>query len=604
MFYIEGDKTFIKIQETKIPLDLIYEKILIIILKIYKVGGHSNQDLIKELFYFDEKEVLLELKDVKPIEKEKKTEISFSINGKSYDIFYPNKIKVIKEKEEKEINFYHPFIFNKWLGENYKSKKLFYYDKNDKIISEKNILSNFWNVVKIEEVKYENNENKINKYSALFDLFFENEKLNEANQLSLNFSYYTNSNINEFKYYQNENRQNFIRKIDHLIMSNANPSNKIYITGISGIGKTVTLLYYLKSKRNLIKTCNFNIKSLFFNQNIKLETEIISLFNKNEKKEYIEFIKNFSNNKSTNIWINIKYILENVKICQNETYIFVFDQYKKSFNKHIILESLINMDKFLNCIFIICSSMNEDDAKMNVIYKNFPDEFSNDLKIIYLNELFSVENLLKKDSQIYKYMKKFNFSPLIYDEYINKYKEVEDINNLKRFLIEKYIHYTDDLKKYFEIKDINIIENYELINESINKDEITKSAFQKIINIIPLKQVGYIQNDKVYKFIPSCDFFYLSLREIYKNTYKTKLVEFYKIIPRNNRWQLGNFFDQLVNWNFDLNKEAFGNKIYHVIILNEIARFIKIKNVLTLINKKEYHLFTESNLNISQIFDG
>ena len=588
MYDIIGDEVFLVFNQIKIPLDLIYTKLLNL-----QLDNSSNA----ESFTYEKTNLILKYIGKEKVDERELQRIKFELNDKKYVIYEKKKIKIIIDGKEKIMNFYSPHFFNQYFSNNYEGKNLQYYDKNDKFISDKLFVNNYSIIAKVKEAKIESSEEKIAKFRALFDQYYSQENLSEAQQLNMNFQYYSKADINTFRYVDNIEREDLILKIDKLLLN----TTKIYITGISGIGKTITLLYYLKIRRNFYKSCYFNIKSLLFNQDIKLEIEMISLFHKNKKKEYLEFIKQFEEKKSSNPWINIKYILENIPIKDSSSNIIIFDQYKYSQDENKVLELILNMERLSNFIFIICSSMNDKDAKFNVLYKNFSNPLSKDLEVIYLNTLFSIENIIQKDTCFYRLMKKFNFSGKIYEEFIKNYDQ-NNLMQIKTFLSDKYISFTDQIKKYFEIRKINMIENYELLIESINKEEIDEISFKKIAQIMPLKYVGYIENLK-YKFIPSFDFFELSLRDIYKKALKSKIVEFIKIIPSNNRAQFGNIFDLLVNWNFDINKSAFGTLIHHVLILNEIARFTKIKNIITF-EKDEQNLFNETELNLEKIFDG
>lgn len=591
MYNIIGDNIYLVVNEINIPLELIYRKLL------YLQKDNSSNS---ETFTYEKTEILLKFIESKAEDEQNQLkQIKFELNNEEYSIYEKYKIKFIIEGKEKTLNLYSPDIFMNYIATNYEEKKLLFYDKNDKLISSNYAIGEFFSISKVMDSKIEESEDKISKFTAFFDQYYSQNNLPEAKKLNMNFQYYSGADINTFKYVNNKERKNLIERINKLLYKN----QKIYITGISGIGKTITLLYFLKHKRNTFLTCYFNIKSLLFNQDIKLETEIISLFPKNKKEEYLKFIEQFKKNKSINPWINIKYILDNIPIFINRYYIIVFDQYKYSEDENKVLEIILNMEKFSNFNFIICSSMNDKDAKINVLYKNFSNPLSKNIEVIYLNALFSVESLIEKDTVFYKLMKKFNFSCKIYEEFIKNYNK-DNINDIKKYFSDKYISLTDQIKIYFEIRKINIIENYELLIESINKEEIDEISFKKIAQIMPLKYVGYIEINLKYKFIPSFDFFELSLRDIYKKALKSKLIEFIKIIPNNSRAQLGNIFDLLVNWNFDINKPAFGSLIHHVLILNEIARFTKIKNVITYLERDEKNLFNEYELNLSQIFDG
>ena len=65
-----------------------------------------------------------------------------------------------------------------------------------------------------------------------------------------------------------------------------------------------------------------------------------------------------------------------------------------------------------------------------------------------------------------------------------------------------------------------------------------------------------------------------------------------------NRGEFGNIFDSLVNYHFDLQKNIFGLKISHVIIVNEIVNFSSIKKIIS--QEKDYFI---NNINFKNLFD-
>ena len=99
------------------------------------------------------------------------------------------------------------------------------------------------------------------------------------------------------------------------------------------------------------------------------------------------------------------------------------------------------------------------------------------------------------------------------------------------------------------------------------------------------------------KISASFDFFYLPLRAVYKEKTKIDLISVSKIT--NNRGELGNIFDSLVNYHFDINKNAFGFEISHVIIVNEIVNFSYFTSIIN--DNKDYF---SRELNLENLFDG
>ena len=69
-------------------------------------------------------------------------------------------------------------------------------------------------------------------------------------------------------------------------------------------------------------------------------------------------------------------------------------------------------------------------------------------------------------------------------------------------------------------------------------------------------------------------------------------------MEKKNRGELGNIFDSLVNYHFDINKKIFGLEISHVVIVNEIVNFSYIKKIIH--EEKDYF---SDQINLEKLYD-
>ena len=534
-------------------------------------------------------------------------------NTEEFAINKKNKIYYYKDEDEnksEEYEFYNIEQIEKFLEDKNENNNLIYqyYDKNNKDLSFKHSNDFFFALSKIKALSIgDDSSNKKNEfdYNNYFNEYMKNNNDKEKFQIY--------SKIGDNEYIKSEQRDELINRLNKFVYSYSEKKNYMAFTGISGIGKTTTFLYFLKKLYLRTRSCYFNMKYLLLNSNAEsLSKEFINLFtNGKEKKKYLELVNKIKNedDKYSCIWTKIKvildYIQENFSFTQK---VIIIDQYKNSFDQNYMLYDFIKSKKYKSFNFIICSSANEKDIKsditFNIIENN--DINSKALNYEYLDELCSVKNIIK-NKKIKEMMELFNYIPLYYTKFTSDYlKDEENLDEkivnekIKKFLLFEFKYITTKMKVFFEINNINIIENYNIITQILQGKELSRFSFVQYINIIPLKYCTYKkQNNEVFVFSAAFNFLYFCLREIYKNQSFNCLAMINNI--SKNRSELGNIFDSLVNWHFDINKEIFGFKINHVLILNEIVNFSYIIKIIN--NSKDY--FTEYNneLNINSLFD-
>ena len=230
------------------------------------------------------------------------------------------------------------------------------------------------------------------------------------------------------------------------------------LTGVSGIGKTITLLEFLRVNFVNYQHCYFHIKDLTKKSNIeKLAVEIVKLFNKKQfLKNYIELVRKIESTRNLSIWDKIimilDYIIEmNNKFIKEQKIIIVFDQYKLGFDSNQTLFNIIKEEKYVSHIkFIICSSINEKDVKSNITYSVINKKYilKNILGYEYLSNLCSAEKKIK-NKKIKSLMEEFNFLTSYYFQFISKYHRDES-----KFRSEKSLDFAIQEFLLFQLHDV------------------------------------------------------------------------------------------------------------------------------------------------------
>ena len=454
-------------------------------------------------------------------------------------------------------------------------------------------------------------EERIKSFKKIFDCYMDNNYKNEGEKLSFNISNYIIQKNGEFNYIETDSRNEILDSLDDFIKSK---DNYVAITGVSGTGKTVTLLKFLNRLSRNTPTCYFNIKMLSKLSNIEiLAREFVKLFTETEHYDYyIKLVNKMKEHNNNPFWEKIKQILDFIVSINriNQKIIVIVDQYKLGFDINLNLIKILESEKYKNRIkFIICSSIHETDAKANLTYSSNLKKLRLKSSIIFykfLNKLLSVENIIK-NAEIKDMMKLFNYIPKYYYLFTSNYHEdgdnIEDKKKLKTqidiFLSDQYKLLKGKLNSFFLDNNIDIIEEYNNICQILQGEKINEINIPFVIQKIPIKYCVYKKNeDNSFQIIPAFDFIYGPLRKVYKESAIPDLINVGKIVENKNRSELGNIFDSLVNYHFDIRKKIFGFEISHVLIVNEIVNFSYIKNIIH--EEKDY--FT-TEINFEKLFD-
>ena len=335
--------------------------------------GFYDKDNKKFLLNSNSKKSFEELyKKCEPTQKIQETNGNILINEKgikNIKYFYnnPHKIKFIYQngKVEKEIfisNMYQFLQINTEISEG-KDLKTFISDDGINYIQndsfEEMFASNF--------IKYCIFSIDDKDYKILFQYKKENAPLSLSN-LSLNYNYYLeNTTFVEDKnnfFLNTDKRKKFFEFLNNKLKNN----NYLALCGLEGIGKTASILAYLKYYKQTY--FYFNVKTidkLLAEKEIHIIKKIIlnemyHFIGLEDVEKYDEFLNELleKNNSAMGIFKNI---FEKIK---NSVQIIVLDQYKTIFDRNYdLLENIIKLNKRPQ--IIIMSSMNEDDIKKSII---------------------------------------------------------------------------------------------------------------------------------------------------------------------------------------------------------------------------------------------
>ena len=368
----------------------------------------------------------------------------------------PHKIKIsFLDGTQKDIffaNINQLYMINIDIQNNIKENfRIEIKDKNNKYVKSMNISQCY----ESNDIKYVNDI--IDEDD--FDLATKYKKINEGltlQDLSLNYQYYLeDSNFidNKINYFSNtEERKNFFEFLNKELKN----QTLLAICGLEGIGKTASILAYLKYYETSyfyfnIKTINKLLEKKDKNQIINiLQREMYHFIPKlelaeNFNKKIISILNNYDN--AMDILYQIIYIIKN---CVS---VVVIDQYKTKYdNQYKILKNIIDSNR--SSKMIIVSSMNEDDIRKSII----------------ISIKGKIDNIKEK--------------PVLDYYYIIKLVEVseEDINELsepKKKLLKEfgnlYIY-------YYKIKELKNYKNQPQKFKDSMEEEIDKKVNEYFIN--------------------------------------------------------------------------------------------------------------------------
>ena len=432
-----------------------------------------------------------------------------------------------------------------------------------------------------------------------FNLFFKNHKTEfikkefiNALDFDKNFNYYFNykENLNEKEKFYIYEGKNHDRKFIQLGILDNIIDVKIFIYyGISGKGKSITLIGSLKYRNNLLKIGSLYIncktlKNLIKNKAIKklkqlLIDEIIYLTvgNFQQYKNMVEYIKSFNFKTEYDFWLLIEYII--INYCDdNLQYIFGFDQYNDSndLNNHLKKLKIFCKEKD-NIKFVIFSSMNENDVRkikiQNLFYDNNP--ISEDEQYIELNNLCDIKEISKtlnyEQIQIWK---KLGYSLKVLMELKNSSDLQVYLKNKKINLTYKIISFffsETEVNKYYNKKKDEIIKIPLTIVSKIlsfsTEYSYKREEISEILDNIPFRYFNILKKNELY----TTEFGFPLVKDIMKDLYKFIIFEYeyskIKNILNNKGSGLATIFEMKII--FSLLPNKYNANLFYNFIINE-----------------------------------
>ena len=301
--------------------------------------------------------------------------IIFKGNGYNEEIFIVNKNQIL-------------YLLNLFHFKKYKIKK------NN--VEYKNIISDY---LDFDEIIYCENDLDEKDFKTANKIIQKDQKIVMLSSLSLSFYDYQKNSFSKIdgEFELTEERKLFFKKLEELI----NEKNFIPICGPKYIGKSISILYFLK----------IYIQSYYFYINLSYCKKLF-LENRNECFSYISkelyYCLTFDNVQKIYNYIsknNYKNIMEIIVDIMNyldinfpyKSFYFVLDQYKQKIdiNYEYIKKIKLKSEENMKFTVIVCSSINEHDFRNSLDAKlNKKNDFY--LNYLYVNKLICVgQNKIK-----------------------------------------------------------------------------------------------------------------------------------------------------------------------------------------------------------------
>ena len=368
--------------------------------------------------------------------------------------------------------------------------------------------------------------------------YIDDKKALSLKNLSINCEYYleyTNFINNSQNFFLNtDERKEFFSFLDDKLLEH----KYLAICGLEGIGKTASILAYLKYSTN--SYYYFNIKTvdnLLANNEISklrdiLLKEMYHFIIFERAKHYYDFIDEILKEKISSIDIFKKIFAQ----INDEVEIIVLDQYKTKYDKdYYKLSSILNSE--YNNKLIIMSSMNEDDIRESILNSlKWALNMSNEkpkLDYYYIINLVKVSkddiNLLNDEQKqllkefgnlyIYYYKIKEAISKPSHNLSISFKNEITNEMNCKI----KEFYYNSDKKDLFQTfislilddeKEHKVLDCIKLIDKIPLRYFLIKHENKNIIHFSELKETDTISFNSAYIYV----------REYFLNYYKSAFI--------------------------------------------------------------------------------
>ena len=414
------------------------------------------------------------------------------------NVFYKNpKVVTFKGKEKKQIAIFTHEEFDNILNTLDLEEGIFYADN----FVEKSIKDDcklFFESPKITTI-FRSQINKAERQT--FYTNKQNIKSNNNPKLTslINYSNYYKKITYDKDFDSIFKSTNRINLLNSLYYHNYQTGKTFFFTGPSGIGKSVTLMYFTIKYMSSISSCYFNIQ---FMHNTTSSIILKSIFTKAistlylNQKDYCEDInKLLSINMSQSIWDILTELFLLLKK-DNSRHVIIIDQYKKEYDEdnYKNLKKLIGIIKDSSLSLVVCSSINEYDIRecliqqWNEIPTTFPYVYIPEILIIKKEDIKDKSNDIQKAIELFSYLPKYSTQILGLETDIDCF-----ISNQKHIIKGKMTNFYNNDKKMF----IKLIKIKSVLDKTLTKDE-----FNIIIPTVPLKYFKVIQNGNCFIIKP------------------------------------------------------------------------------------------------------
>ena len=527
-------------------------------------------------------------KELSIIARKTQRQISFCLLGELYTINIPQKIISFIGPHPKNRILYHYSQLLKELEGEYQDA--YYYDKEEKAYYKvRNRIAQF---ISSSATKIFNLFDSDQSFKAIFNSI-QQQKLscslipNSKAELSNVLDLYHNIHIKteQFTYFESEQRNKLIEVMLSLYFNNSD--NIRLLTGISGIGKSMTLLsfwkcYHIPMMYINCKTLRNTIEPPSIYRQLAIES--IKLFDKYE--EYICVLNEIRKTEFyQGYWSGIKKIIQYLlSMKEKRNYLLLIDQFKDSCDNQYLKE-LITMVQGSNVKVLLCSSINENEIRNNLInqWKGIQNESTHkitnfNVNYMYLTELTTV-TLTKEESNNSSFVKaltKFGMNL----KYYSLFKErLKTETSIKIIMNEEKERIYKKISSFLNNNEENIIRLF-LYVLSYFKSPIDLKTFEAVVPFVPLKYFTVSKEDNMFRITPIFPTIYSIIQEKLPKLVSTHSQQFFKFnsLIKNNSF-LGIFFEYIIHTKFFERTLPFSN-VY-------ISEVIKVKDILTLHKQKQ-----------------
>ena len=583
-------------QDKEVNIDKYYEFIMEFIKKKKrkqnKIVNIDGKDYLLKII-FEKGSLFLNFENFDPIEIRYPPLIVIFPNEKKNNIIY-NYNQLIEYFKYYKIDQEKAYFFDSYD----------YYDINIKCFSQ--ISNKIYSISIVYKETLEDIFNNVNNLRKIdYSIYFQGDNINiEINKLGKYFKFYIDeSNIDEnkkFLFLYDEYRGEFIATINNTLKY----SNELFITGLHGIGKSISLIclkFYKLLEIN--KFVYYNIDTLEARNEWKNIIEYETCFIFDTIKDFNEAFQNVNIKNSKNY---MEMIFNIIKYTKNNNYsnsvCFIIDQFdtNKKENRLILekIRSLFKSDTDKSKL-IVCSTINDETVR-NDILMQFKIVINENDNYIYNYLVFDkIIEMKINDSKLSRDIAIFNYFPI----FVKQFEDSKDANETENKII-KYIE--EDLKKFWGKKNVNdylyainsiqnnikkIIDSNDLYNYekyfSFKYFRIYKITIKNIRDLRDLFDIE-IRQDDIDKYIINYSFLFMEfiLKIMKKKEYKRQLNNTeMKFFEKNS--EKGNIFEFCLEMFFIENKllKIFESQFEKIdIIINIFSPF----NILRETKNKEY----------------